>query len=295
MSRSFQALAFDGEGNLRNGWWILAWLLLLRLVQGALFSMVGPWAFGEISFRLLDSASMVLVTGLCLRLQRRPFREVGVLPNRPWLQEALLGLSLGIGLMLTTALLLWALGGFHWEREARSLGQGLPRVLTLCLAVALVEELYYRGYLFRRLAEGLTPGAAQAMFGLYFAWGHWSNPGLTVGTVRLWATVNIALAAVLLGLAALRTGSLALPIGLHFGWNWAQGWLLGFPVSGTRDLQGPWRVVLHDRPHWVTGGDFGLEGSLLCALVTLGAIGLLARWKPLSADPSTGGAPAGPP
>jgi hypothetical protein len=98
------------------------------------------------------------------------------------------------------------------------------------------------------------------------------------------------LAAILLGLCYLRTRSLALPIGLHLGWNWAQGSLLGFGVSGTTEVQGLWRPVFHGRPEWLTGGAFGLEASLPCALVCGLAIFLLGRWKGLSGDASTASA-----
>jgi hypothetical protein len=79
----------------------------------------------------------------------------------------------------------------------------------------------------------------------------------------------------LLGLAYLRTESLAMPIGINLGWNWAQGSLLGFGVSGTGFAHGIWTPALAAKPHWITGGDFGLEGSLLCAPICLLAIAAL--------------------
>jgi hypothetical protein len=120
---------------------------------------------------------------------------------------------------------------------------------------------------------------------------HWGNPGMH-GATKIWATVNIALAAVLLGLCYLRTRSLALPIGVHLGWNWAQGSLLGFGVSGTTDIKGLWTPVFHSKPEWLTGGAFGLEASLVCTLVCGVAILGLWRWKGLapSADASTASA-----
>jgi membrane protease YdiL (CAAX protease family) len=91
--------------------------------------------------------------------------------------------------------------------------------------------------------------------------------------------LTIGLSAILFGFCYLRTRSLALPIGLHLGWNWAQGSLLGFGVSGTTDTKGLWTPVFHGRPEWLTGGAFGLEASLPCAFVCGVAIWLVWHWK----------------
>ena len=76
------------------------------------------------------------------------------------------------------------------------------------------------------------------------------------GATRAWAGLNLVLAGVLLGLCYLRTRSLALPMGLHLGWNWTQGSLLGFGVSGLPS-GGWWTPVYHGRPLWLTGGRSG--------------------------------------
>ncbi|HJW32220.1 MAG TPA: CPBP family intramembrane glutamic endopeptidase [Holophagaceae bacterium] len=292
MRAAIHRLFYDASQELRNGWWLAIWYVLFSVLRTLAFLLLGPMARGEIGFRLAQSLALAGSALLCLKLQKRPMRDVGLWPDLRWLREAGLGLVAGLLLMGLTALTLRALGGFHWEGDGPGTWSALPGVVGLCLAVALVEELLYRGYLFQRLVDGLGPWPTQLLMAGYFAFEHWGNPGLLDPTVKAWATLNIGLAAILLGLCYLRTRSLALPIGLHFGWNWAQGWLLGFPVSGTLDLSGPLRPVLHAKPTWLTGGAFGLEGSVLCAGVALGGILLLSRWKGVSADPSTGAAPA---
>lgn len=153
--------------------------------------------------------------------------------------------------------------------------------------MAFHEETLYRGYLFQRLVAGLGEWPAQLLMALLFALAHWGNPGMS-GATMAWATLNIALAAVLLGLCYLRTKSLALPIGVHLGWNFTQGNLLGFGVSGTTDAPGLLQPVLHGKPDWLTGGAFGLEAGLPCALVCLAVVVALAMWKRgASAVPST--------
>lgn len=290
-------LFLDAEGRLRNGWWILAFLALAYvggMALGLLGSALAPaFAQSEWGSRLLGSAALATAAGLLLRAMRRPVSGVlGAPPFLPWAKQFLLGVGLGAAVMLLAALALRGLNGFHWERVA---GPGAERMLWglwVLLFVALFEELLCRGFAFQRLVDGLGEWPAQLLMGGLFAVMHWRNPGMTDPGLKAWATLNIALAAVFLGLCYLRTRSLALPIGAHLGWNWTQGCLLGFPVSGTTDLLGPFRPVLHAFPDWVTGGSFGLEASALGSLAVLVGIVGLWRWKgSVSGDPSTGEAP----
>jgi len=179
--------------------------------------------------------------------------------------------------MALPTLCLWALGGFRWEADPAFRGVHLLNGAALFTLVALHEECLFRGYPFQRLIESWGPWPAQLAMALLFALAHWGNPGLTDATRPL-AILNLILASVLLGLCYLRTRSLALPIGVHLGWNWAQGCLLGFPVSGTELVRSPWKAVLQDRPTWLTGGSFGIEASALCTLICLGGILSLSLW-----------------
>lgn len=127
------------------------------------------------------------------------------------------------------------------------------------VCAALLEELLFRGFVFQRLIDGIGTGGAQALMAVLFAVGHWGNPGME-GATEFWATLDTILGALVLGFAYLRTSSLALPIGLHFGWNWAQGAVLGFDVSGFN--QAGWLApTILGKPQWLTGGAFGPEAS----------------------------------
>ncbi len=111
----------------------------------------------------------------------------------------------------------------------------------------------------------------------YFLLTHLNNPGMT-GVVRVLASINIFIASLVFGLAFIRTKSLAMPLGIHFMANFIQGGLLGFGVSGT-DQSGLLSPVFSKAPVWLTGGQFGLEASILglvCVVVTLI---LLYKWK----------------
>ena len=79
--------------------------------------------------------------------------------------------------------------------------------------------------------------------------------------VGIVGAVNILLASLLMSVAYLRTRQLWLPIGIHAGWNFTQGPLLGINVSGNDFSQG-WHTVALEGSKWVTGGKFGFEASL---------------------------------
>lgn len=268
----------DPQGRVRGGWKALAFLLLY-LGLGSLVALaarfsgieqdLGPW-----SAALIAAAASLA----CVRLEGRSFLGLGLLPRPRWLLECLAGMLAGLLLILAMALAVRALDGVHWTRTQ---GVGARQALAgawVYAGVAFHEELATRGYPFQRLVEGAGPWVAQLAFAGLFAYAHWDNPGMA-GTTRMWATLNIGLAAILLGFCYLRTGSLALPIGVHLGWNWAQGSLLGFGVSGTSEGRGLWEPVFHGRPEWLTGGAFGLEAGLPCTVVCSLAILALWRWR----------------
>jgi membrane protease YdiL (CAAX protease family) len=273
----------NDDGQLRNGWKVLLFLLLTV----GLFMVTGRIARAHIPFLKAhrDLLPQPLVMGLILLLstwlgvkgERSTLAGLGLRPNGRWAREALLGAGFGVGIMLVAALAIRALGGFHWEWNVASTWRTVLAGAWLFLWVAFFEELAFRGFVFQRLVRGMGAWPTQLLLAGLFALGHWGNPGMH-GAVKVWATLNISLAAILLGLAFLKTGSLALPMGIHLGWNWAQGNLLGFGVSGTA-ATGVLNPVFHGRPEWLTGGAFGPEASLPSLLV-LGACCLwLARWK----------------
>lgn len=270
----------DDRGTVRNGWKVLGFLALFGLAASGAAPLTRSWPAAweaVVPGRWLDVALVLAVTWLCLRAEGDPLAGVGLRLDGRFLGQALAGAAGGSFLMLATAGLIRGLGGFHWVRTPGTGPASLAAGAWLFLAVACFEELLFRGYAFQRAVRGLGFGAAQALFALAFAGVHWGNPGMT-GATKAWATLNIALAALLLGLCWRRTGSLALPIGVHLGWNWTQGNLLGFGVSGT-EAPGWWTPVFHGRPDWLTGGAFGLEASLVCALVCGAAVLALGLWK----------------
>lgn len=276
-----QNVFFDQDHRLRNGWWVLIFLaVLLVCVLG--FRGLIP-VFKRFGIRSGDWVGVVLflismvATWVCTRLRKEPLASVGFNLDRRWAKEIAWGTLLGAGVMLAAAGMTWASGAVRFEldptRSLMALGYGFY-VMTF---VALFEENLFRGFLFQRLLDGTGIWVTQLMLALFFAFAHWGNPGMH-GATKIWATINIALAAVLLGFAYLRTRSLALPIGIHLGWNWMQGSVLGFGVSGNAG-KGWIRPLFQGKPEWLTGGAFGLEASVFGVVAVLIGIALLWKWK----------------
>jgi membrane protease YdiL (CAAX protease family) len=288
------AVFFNSDGDIRSGWKAAGFVVLVGLLGflvSALLKLLAPGkgsAAATLIGNLVPTLMVLAATALCLRLEGRPLSSIGLRFNRRWLAEFALGTAGGVLLLVLVALAVRATGAFRWEHNPAGGAVPLLSAAWMFLGVSCFEELTFRGYPFQRLVHGaLGEKGTLALFAIFFGLAHWGNPGMA-GAAKAWATLNIALAALLLGLGWIRTGSLALPIGIHLGWNWCQGPLLGFKVSGT-EAGGFWRPVLKaDSPGWLHGGAFGLEGTLACAILCAGACLLVYFWKPGRKTPFQG-------
>jgi membrane protease YdiL (CAAX protease family) len=270
----------NDQGRLRNGWWILVFAAIFiasQFVYRPVSHGLRHLGLDKTWLEPLPVAFLLLITWICLRLRRQGLSAVGLSMDAAWGRQLLAGIAVGgIEMLALTALILLA-GGVQFTLDpARGLAALGLGAWSFAWA-AVIEELLFRGFVFQRLVDGIGTPLAIALMATLFALGHWGNPGMEGGTLVA-ATIDTVLAGVLLGLAWVRTGSLALPIGIHFGWNWTQGSLLGFGVSGF--AQAGWlHPQLLDKPQWLTGGAFGPEASVFSIVVDVLAIALLWRWK----------------
>ncbi len=128
------------------------------------------------------------------------------------------------------------------------------------------EELLFRGYRMQNISEGLNPWWGVILSSLWFGSAHWLNPGASWQSM-----IGIFLAGIFLAFGYLRTRQLWLPIGLHISWNFFEGTVFGFPVSGM-DMYSLIHPSITGPEAW-TGGAFGPEaGLILLPALVFGAL-----------------------
>lgn len=134
--------------------------------------------------------------------------------------------------------------------------------LLLMVVVAFVEEIMFRGYLLNNLMQSMNKWVALLISASLFALVHLDNPDVT------WVSfANILLAGLVLGINYAYTKNLWYSIVFHFMWNFFQGPVLGYDVSGYK-LQSVFIQTLSGS-NLYTGGLFGFEGSIICAILLL--------------------------
>lgn len=143
--------------------------------------------------------------------------------------------------------------------------------LLLFSCVSVSEEMMCRGFIQNTLMSCMNRFVALIVASLFFAAAHLFNPNMGVLPM-----VNLFLAGLLLGASYLYTRNLWLPIGLHLSWNFMQGSVFGFNVSGTEG-SGIFKLSFPEN-NVLNGGKFGFEGSIICSIMIVIAVGLIIGW-----------------
>jgi membrane protease YdiL (CAAX protease family) len=261
--------------------------LLLFLVPIFVLLVVGEFLL-ETQLREASARTLALQGLLCgvwiavyrigvRLLERRSASELGFDAS---LSLVPAGILIGTALFCSVYAILCAAGiaslvGWHGL-------DGVAAILGVAMTAAVGEEIVFRGVVYRILENTFGTLAALIVSSLLFGLMHSTNPGAT-----LFTSTAVALeAGLLLGLAYSATRSLWFPIGIHFGWNFAQGGIFSAPVSGFQ-----FKGILDFRlsgPEILTGGSFGPESSIVALLVCLfGSLWMVwavirfGRWCPL--------------
>jgi uncharacterized protein len=267
------------ERRLRAGWRLLLQTILLLFLGGCLSICLGlvllvadPSLLGKLAslppeYLLLGEvaeAFAVTVSVFLARrfLDKRSIESLGLKLNIQTLYDILAGIGITLLQMGLIYLLMSWMGwikfeGFAWQFDPVSLVlRNTLLFFVIFLLVGWTEELLCRGYQLQTIASGtnLLWGVllSSAIFGIL----HIFNPGAK------WAsTLGIFLAGLFFAYAYVRTRQLWVPIGMHLGWNFFEGVVFGFPVSGL-DIYPLMRIQVHGLELW-TGGEFGPEAGLI--------------------------------
>ena len=245
-----------------------SWLGLLSTLGSLLVMLLTCWVAG----RFLD---------------RRSFKDFGFHFSPAWWRDLAFGLVLGALLM---ALIFAAELAAGWVTVTGALRSSAPDVpfglalaqgLALFICVGIYEEMFSRGYHLRNMAEGLNIKALGPKWALWlgylvsstiFGMLHLANPNTSP-----MSTFNLVVAGLFLGLGFILTGELAISIGLHITWNFFQGNVFGFPVSGT-GFSVSFVAIRQGGPSLWTGGAFGPEAGLIGLLAILLGSVLIVGW-----------------
>jgi Predicted metal-dependent membrane protease len=214
--------------------------------------------------------SAVLAIGLSAGFRkfvdRRSVESMGFSWRR-YQHHAAVGFLLGAALLGMGTLILYFTGHLQWNAVQFHTGD-LFISLVLMMLVALGEEMVFRGYVLRNLMKSFNKWVALVIAALLFCLAHVGNPGLTVPAV-----INLLLGGLLLGINYIYTRNLWFALMFHLSWNFLQGPVLGYAVSGLT-LRSVLEVEMRG-PDWVTGGAFGFEGSVVAMGVMGVALGAL--------------------
>ncbi|GIG88570.1 CPBP family intramembrane glutamic endopeptidase [Plantactinospora endophytica] len=169
------------------------------------------------------------------------------------------GVLVGTGMFAVVIAVIALFGGYRVDGVGSL--TGMTALFGFMAAAAVTEELIFRGILFRIVEERAGTWGALVLTGLLFGLVHLLNPHAS-----LWGALAIAVeAGGMLAAAYAATRTLWLPIGLHFGWNFAGAGIFGATVSGKDGLDGLLAGVTSG-PTLLSGGDFGPEASLSAVL-----------------------------
>jgi hypothetical protein len=218
-------------------------------------------AFGVFAIRHWRRQRASVAAGLGVALDRRPA------------VDTLAGIAITTAAIVGIFVVELGVGGIHATHALFDAKAALTIGLFL-VGNALIDEIVMRGMLVSGLsiALGGRPFVAVLIGGVLFGMTHMFFDGASVLSV-----ISNGLGGVIYGLAFVLTGRIWLGVGLHFAWNFIQGPILGFTLSG-HDLGGGLFRIIDLGPEWLTGTPYGPEGGVIGVAFRFVVIGLLLGW-----------------
>ena len=243
---------------------LLAGFFLATLMYGACQALLDavrlPWLNWILAIGV--SVAMLWLYAIFVRgFEKQPAKDI---PFGDIIPDTAKGLAYGAGFMGIVTLVMIVAGLYRITGLQTGVALGLVTAFFHFLMVAVGEEIMFRGILFRWIDEKWGFPVALIVSALIFGAMHWGQPGAT-----WWSSLAIAIeAGLLLGAAYKYAGNLWLPIGIHWAWNFVQGNIFGFGVSGG-DAGESLLLAGVEGPDFLTGGAFGAEASIITVVFGL--------------------------
>lgn len=194
--------------------------LTLILISPLTNNLPKPWS--EILLGIIATILVFALTVVFARWEKLQLNEIGIAPGAQTLKKFIVGFSIGLLLALFQAVLV--LASSH-SKLLLVPGLSVRTILItffLYLILALREELAFRGYPLRSLSYAIGSWKSQLIVAIVFSLEH-----LAGGYTLFQAFLGAGIGAILFGIAAIKSKGIALPVGVHFAWNFGQ-WCVGF-------------------------------------------------------------------
>ena len=222
---------------------------------------------------LIQCICMIISVWLFWKLfDRKPIREIGLINIKNGYIDLFKGLAFGAVSMIIVFILLLFSGNISLESPLNSPNFNISLLtgLLLFIFVGINEEMFARGYCMTVLKQTGNKWATIIISSIIFSLMHSLNPSMSIISY-----INLFLFAVLAAYMFIKSKNLWLPIGYHITWNYFEGNVFGFQVSGLSTeslykLNTPLKNI-------ITGGSFGPEGGLIVTFITL--IGFIYIWQ----------------
>jgi len=267
----------------------LIWRLLVFTFLFGLFNVVGSvvrrFVFGSPS---ANSTEGILLLGILLLfsatcavylsrrfIDKKTFQSLGLRVDRSSATDFVFGFFLSGAMVGIMCLILVSFGWLHLQKVNWSNNPLMDwtRLLLLLVGVGITvgwwEELVFRGYILHNLKDDMGLAWAIGLSCLLYGLIHLLNPNANLLSIFV-----IAFIGYMRIFGWLRTRQLWLSMGMHAGWNFLQGPIVGFSVSGRETYSLVENTI--SGPNWITGGEFGPEGGLVAAFVVV--VGIVGIW-----------------
>lgn len=219
-------------------------------------------------------AMLTAVVIILKTIDKKPLEAIGVSITSKSMKELLYGLLLGaISMSLIFFFLLYT-GNLELKGSLLNPSFSIHTLtgIVVFILVGINEELFSRGYCMMVLQQTRNKWAPVLISSIIFSLLHLANPN-----VKFLGLVNIFLVGVLFAYMVVKTGTIMMPIGYHITWNYFQGNVFGFAVSGTAP-SGIY-TIQSLKDNILTGGAFGPEAGILTTVVIIIGIFVVSRYS----------------
>jgi membrane protease YdiL (CAAX protease family) len=240
----------------------LGYFLIQKMELSKGYNLILPQLFGLIG--------TFLITWIFIKfIDKKPFYTLGFV-KRKMGEDIFLGITIGFVMMALGFYILKYFGQIEIESIQIDYLKLFIGIL-LFIVVAINEELILRGYMLNNFMDSMPRYWALLVSSLIFASLHLGNANIDAIGFG-----NIILAGFLLGISYTYTKSLWFPIALHFSWNFFQGSIFGYAVSGNETYS----LIKQTRTAdtiW-NGGKFGFEASITAIIFLVIFIFIIAKY-----------------